>query len=243
MDMPQSEVVKSNPSLPSREQQLLDQKQSIAEKYQQEDNKFHGMPFHWAAVFTIIVLIAIFIGHYLTIQGQNVLNTMQQRQYIQQPQPQPQPPQAPLQRSSQQESPPQSTQRTEQALGTIATSIDGTNQNLEKLVDAVNLKFTKVQEQIVALGTKIEALPKENGEVDLTPIKSALASLSTTLSDNKNVEVIVANIRETSQRQDQALRQISTNMEALQKIVKDKSISDQLKVNSTLGEKFPPPKK
>jgi len=234
------------------EKQYAEPKSGFVDKYikKKEDDKFHGMPFHWAAAFAVIVLAAIYIGHYLTIAGQSTFSTMQhQMQQQQQPQPtQPvvQPPTQPQQRTSLPPAPPPaSTQRTEQALGTIATSIDGTNQNLEKLVDAVNLKFTKVQEQIAALGTKIEALPKENNgaPVDLTPIKSALASLSTTLSDNKNVEVIVGSIRETSQRQDQALRQLTTNMEELQKIVKEKSINDQLKVNSTLGEKFPPPKK
>jgi hypothetical protein len=198
-----------------------------------------GMPFCWAAGFALLCLGSIWLGHYLTIQGQQTMLLNQKQQILMVPQTtQPTQPVTKVEpdKSSQRT---ESTQRTEQALGTIAASIDGTSQNMNKLVDAVNLKFTKVQEQIADLGTKIESMPKEGGTpVDLTPIKSALASLSTTLSDTKNVDVIVASIKETSQRQDQAFKQLNTTVEELQKAVKDNT----LKVNSTLGEKFPPKK-
>jgi hypothetical protein len=110
-------------------------------------------------------------------------------------------------------------------------------------VDAVNIKFAKVQDSITALGTKIEAMPKDNSApIDLTDIKTALASLHNTMADNKSVDVIVSSIKETSQKQDQAFRQLTNTVAELQKTVKEKSAAEELKVNSTLGEKFPPKK-
>jgi len=198
-----------------------------------------GLPFTWAAIFMLICLVAIFLGHYLTITGQTVLQNMQQKMMV--PAPVQTAPQVPT--VLRVEPNKEATQRTEHALGTIATSLDGTSQNMNKLVDAVNQKFAKVQEQIVSLGEKIESMPKEGGPVDLTEIKTALASLSTSVSSNKNVETIVSSIKENATRQDQAFRQLTTSVQELQKAVKDKSAAEELKVNSTLGEKFPPPKK
>jgi methyl-accepting chemotaxis protein len=196
-----------------------------------------GLPFLWAAVFMLICLFAIFLGHYLTITGQTVLQNMQQKMA-------PAPAQAPQTPTVLRVEPSkEATQRTEHALGTIATSLDGTSQNMNKLVDAVNQKFAKVQEQIVSLGEKLDSIPKEGGPVDLTEIKTALTSLSTSVSSNKNVETIVSSIKENATRQDQAFRQLTTTVQELQKAVKEKSATEELRVNSTLGEKFPPPKK
>jgi hypothetical protein len=197
-----------------------------------EGMTFGGMPFHWAAGFACLCLASLFLGHWITIRGQEMINIMSQKQ---------QPiyaPQTPVIKVE-----PQSSQKTDHALGSIANSLDGTSQNLNKLVDAVNAKFAKVQESIVILGSKIEAMPKDNSApVDLTDIKTALASLHNTMADTKNVDVIVSSIKETSQRQDQAFRTLTSTVAELQKTVKEKSAAEELKVNSTLGEKFPPKK-
>ena len=194
-----------------------------------------GMPFCWAAGFACLCLLSLFLGHWITIRGQEMINTMQKPQQIQMMTP----PSAVIKVEPNKES----SAKTDHALGSIANSLDGTSQNLNKLVDAVNAKFAKVQESIVALGTKIEAMPKDNSApVDLTDIKTALASLHNTMSDTKNVDVIVSSIKETSQRQDVAFKQLTNTVAELQKTVAQKSAAEELKVNSTLGEKFPPKK-
>lgn len=239
---PQNEAVKSSAPMARELKEGLREK--ITGAFQREPREHQpeprGLPFLWAAVFMLICLFAIFLGHYLTITGQTVLQNMQQKM-MPAPAPQAQHTQAPT--AQRVEPPKEATQRTEQALGSIATSLDGTSQNMNKLVDAVNQKFTKVQEQIASLGEKIEAMPKEGAPVDLTDIKSALASLRTSVSSNKDMETIVASIRDNATRQDQAFRQLTTSVQELHKVVKEKSAADDLKVNSTLGEKFPSPKK
>jgi hypothetical protein len=216
-------------------------RESFLSKFSQRDQheplQFGGMPFKWAAGFACLCLFSLFIGHWITIRGQEIINTMQM-QKSQQTQPAPTTPAVIKVEPSK-----ESSQKTDHALGSIANSLDGTSQNINKLVDAMNIKFARVQEQIAALGTKIESMPKDNSApVDLTDIKTALTSLHDTMADNKNVDVIVTSIKETSQRQDQAFRQLINTVAELQKTVKEKSATEELKVNSTLGEKFPPKK-
>jgi len=214
-------------------------RESFLSKFSQRDQheplQFGGMPFKWAAGFACLCLLSLFLGHWITIRGQEMINTMQKPQQIQM--------MAPTPAVIKVEPSKESSQKTDHALGSIANSLDGTSQNINKLVDAMNIKFARVQEQIASLGTKIEAMPKDNSApVDLTDIKTALASLHNTMADNKSVDVIVSSIKENSQRQDQAFRQLTNTVAELQKTVKEKSATEELKVNSTLGEKFPPKK-
>jgi methyl-accepting chemotaxis protein len=197
--------------------------------------EFQGIPFKWAVTFTAMCLISIFIGHYLTIRGQDILRNMQQQNSKVAP-------------TILHVDPPKIeskvSEKVEQALGTIADSIDGTSQNMNKLVDAFDLKLAKVQKQISELGDRIDSIPKgkEDSSQELEKIRTALASLKTSVSSNNNVETIVSSIQHNAVKQGEAFRQLTSSVQELQKVVKDRNIAAEIKVNSTLGERFPPPK-
>jgi hypothetical protein len=45
--------------------------------------QFTGMPFKWAAGFACLCLASLFLGHWITIRGQEMINTMSQKQPVQ----------------------------------------------------------------------------------------------------------------------------------------------------------------
>ena len=187
-----------------------------------------GMPLFWAAGFAGLCLFSLWLGHEITLRAQEKMTPRQIVPSVPSP--------SPVKDR-------ESSLETNNTLGLIANSIDGTGQNLNRLVDAVNAKFARVQESIVALGVKIEAMPRDNSApVDLTEIKTALTSLHGALADTKNIDIIVSSIKETSQGQDQKFRQLSNAVAELQKTVKGE-ISTVVPVDrDEFGTLLPPPK-
>jgi len=187
-----------------------------------------GMPLFWAAGFAGLCLFSLWLGHEITLRAQE---KMTPRQIV------------PSMPSPSPVKDRESSLETNNTLGLIANSIDGTGQNLDRLIDAVNAKFAKVQESITVLGVKIEAMPRDNSApVDLTEIKTALTSLHGALADTKNIDIIVSSIKETSQGQDQKFRQLSNAVAELQKTVKGE-ISTVVPVDrDEFGTLLPPPK-
>lgn len=187
-----------------------------------------GMPLFWAAGFAGLCLFSLWLGHEITLRAQEKMTPRQIVPSVPSP--------SPVKDR-------ESSLETNNTLGLIANSIDGTGQNLNRLVDAVNAKFARVQESITALGVKIEAMPRDNSApVDLTEIKTALTSLHGALADTKNIDIIVSSIKETSQGQDQKFRQLSNAVAELQKTVKGE-ISTVVPVDrDEFGTLLPPPK-
>jgi len=187
-----------------------------------------GMPLFWAAGFAGLCLFSLWLGHEITLRAQEKMTPRQIVPSVPSP--------SPVKDR-------ESSLETNNTLGLIANSIDGTGQNLDRLVDAVNAKFARVQESITALGVKIEAMPRDNSApVDLTEIKTALTSLHGALADTKNIDIIVSSIKETSQGQDQKFRQLSNAVAELQKTVKGE-ISTVVPVDrDEFGTLLPPPK-
>lgn len=186
------------------------------------------MPLFWAAGFAGLCLFSLWLGHEITLRAQEKMTPRQIVPSVPSP--------SPVKDR-------ESSLETNNTLGLIANSIDGTGQNLDRLIDAVNAKFAKVQESITALGVKIEAMPRDNSApVDLTEIKTALTSLHGALADTKNIDIIVSSIKETSQGQDQKFRQLSNAVAELQKTVKGE-ISTVIPVDrDEFGTLLPPPK-
>ena len=187
-----------------------------------------GMPLFWAAGFAGLCLFSLWLGHEITLRAQEKMTPRQIVPSVPSP--------SPVKDR-------ESSLETNNTLGLIANSIDGTGQNLDRLIDVVNAKFAKVQESITALGVKIEAMPRDNSApVDLTEIKTALTSLHGALADTKNIDIIVSSIKETSQGQDQKFRQLSNAVAELQKTVKGE-ISTVVPVDrDEFGTLLPPPK-
>lgn len=186
-----------------------------------------GMPLFWAAGFVGLCLFSLWLGHEITLRAQEKITP---KQIV------PSVPSVPSVKDR------ESSLETNNTLGLIANSIDGTGQNLDRLIDAVNAKFARVQESITALGVKIEAMPKDNSApVDLTEIKTALTSLHGALANTKNVEIIVSSIKETSQGHDQKFRQLSNAVAELQKTVKDEKSTVPVDKDE-FGTLLPPPK-
>jgi hypothetical protein len=187
-----------------------------------------GMPLFWAAGFAGLCLFSLWLGHEITLRAQEKMIPSQIVPSVPSP--------SPVKDR-------ESSLEMNNTLGLIANSIDGTGQNLDRLIDAVNAKFARVQESITTLGIKIEAMPRDNSApVDLTEIKTALTSLRGALADTKNIDIIVSSIKETSQGQDQKFRQLSNAVAELQKTVKGE-ISTVVPVDrDEFGTLLPPPK-